>query len=240
MSIIRFLPVVFLALFSTSIVAQVSGVARDFETTTETYNQIRKLINAREKPAYEIDWSNAKGSPYLYEEYKLARFSVSDKNYGNILMRFNTYTNEIELKPTAEGEEVGALMKLDDSKITFGNETLQLFSYTDEDGDAQKGYFLVLNTAKNMQLLLRKKCVFSPNEKAMTANQADRAAKFTQYDYFYIVKDGTPVAVSPKKKSVVNIFPDKKDEIKTFIKSEKLKLKKQQDFAKLIDYIATL
>ncbi len=88
--------------------------------------------------------------------------------------------------------------------------------------------------------MIRKKCVFSRNEKALTANQADRAAKFTQYDYYYILKEGTPVMVSPKKKAIVKLFPDKKNEIKGYIKSEKLKLKNQEDFAKLVDYIASL
>lgn len=240
MKIVRLLPIALLSFFSISLVAQISGAPREFETTVDLYNQIRKIINSREKPDYEIDWNNVKGSPYLYEDYKLANFSVGNKNYGNILMRFNTYSQEIELKPEKEEGEVGALMKLENSKITFGNEKLKLFSYTDEEGDAEKGYFLVLNTAENIQLLLRKKCVFSPNEKAMTANQADRAAKFTQYDYYYISKDGTPVAVSPKKKAIINLFPDKKNEIKDYIKSEKLKLKKEKDFATLVDYIASL
>ncbi|PTX63943.1 hypothetical protein C8N46_101553 [Kordia periserrulae] len=239
MKTLRLLPIAFLLLFSSSLIAQISGSPREFETTTEMYNQIRKLLNTKEKVPYKIDWENVKGSPYLTENYKLAKFSVGEKSYGNIMMRFNTYTDEIELLPE-EGEEAGALMKLDDSKITFGNTTLALFDYTTEEGDAKKGYFLVLNSADNIKLVLKKKCVFSPNEKALTANQADRAAKFTQYDYFYIVKDGDFMEVSPKKKDILKIFPNQKNEIKEFIKTEKLKLKNQQDFGKLVDYIASI
>lgn len=239
MKTLRLLPIAFLFLFSSSLLAQVSGSPREFETTTEMYNQIRRMLNTKEKVPYEIDWDNVKGSPYLNEKYKLAKFYIGDKSYGNIMMRFNTYTSEIELLPE-EGEEVGALMKLDGSRILFENKTLALFNYTNEDGDATKEYFLVLNKADNIKLLLRKKCVFSPNEKALTANQADRAAKFTQYNYFYIVKDGEFFEVNPKKKDVMKVFPDKKNEIKAYIKSEKLKLKNQQDFAKLVDYIARI
>ncbi|MEM6718621.1 MAG: hypothetical protein AAF611_04885 [Bacteroidota bacterium] len=240
MKTLRLLPIAFLVLFANSLIAQISGAPRQFESTSQVYDELFKIMNTRERDAYEIDWDNVKGSPYLHEEYKLAQFFVGQKAYGNVMMRFNTYTDEIELMPQQGEEEVGALMKLDDSKIIFGNKTLKLFSYKDEDGNAEKGYFLVLNTAENVKLLLRKKCVFSPSEKAPTANQADRKAKFTQYDYFYILKDGMPVQVTPKKKAIVKIFPEKKNEIKDYIKSEKLKLKKQQDFAKLVDYIATL
>ncbi|AXG68366.1 hypothetical protein KORDIASMS9_00581 [Kordia sp. SMS9] len=240
MKSLRLLPIAFLFLMSYSTIAQVSGSPREFETTTEMYNQIRKIINTREIAAYEIDWENVKGSPYLHEEYKLAKFYVANKSYGNIMMRFNTYTDEVELMPEEIDGEIGALMKIDGSRVAFGNKMLKLLSYTDEDGNADKGYFLVLNSADNLNLLLKKKCIFSPNEKALTANQADRKAKFTQYDYYYILKDGTPIAVTPKKKSITSIFPDKKNEIKEYIKSEKLKLKKQEDFAKLVDYIASI
>lgn len=239
MKTLRLLPVAFLLLFSASIFAQIDGSPRQYESTSQLFQNLRKVINSKEKDPYEIDWNNVKGSPYLYENYKLGQFFVDSKSYGNVMMRFNTYTDEIELMPI-DGEEVGALMKIDNSRLTFENKTLKLLSYKDEDGNAQQGYFLVLNTNANVKLLLKKKCVFSPNEKALTANQADRAAKFTQYDYFYILKEGTPVMVSPKKKDIVKLFPNKKKEIKGYIKSEKLKLKKQEDFAKLVDYIASL
>ncbi|MFK7749260.1 MAG: hypothetical protein AB8B65_12765 [Kordia sp.] len=239
MKTLQLLPIAFLLLFGNSLIAQISGSPREFETTTEMYNQIRKFLNTKEKDPYKIDWNNVKGSPYLEQNYKLGQFFVGDKSYGNVMMRFNTYTDEIELMPI-NGEEVGALMKIDNSRLTYGNKTLELLSYKDEDGNVQQGYFLVLNTNTNVKLLLRKKCVFSPNEKALTANQADRAAKFTQYDYYYILKEGIPVMVSPKKKAITKLFPEKKDEIKSYIKSERLKLKNQKDFAKLVDYIATL
>jgi hypothetical protein len=240
MKTLRLLPIALILLYSTSIVAQIDGSPRQFENTSQIFQELRKVINSKEKAEYEIDWENVKGSPYLDEKYKLGKFFVGEKSYGNVMMRFNTYTDEIELMPV-DGEEVGALMKMDDSRLIFGNNTLELFTYKDEEGYEQKGYFLVLSSHENVKLLLRKKCVFSPNEKAPTANQADRAAKFTQYDYFYVVKDnGTPMQVDAKKKAVLKVFPEKKDEIKKYIKSEKLKLKKKEDFAKLIDHIATL
>jgi hypothetical protein len=240
MKTLQLLPIAFLFLYSFSLGAQVDGSPRQFENTSQVFQELRRVINSKEKTPYEIDWENVKGSPYLNEEYKLGQFFIGEKSYGNVMMRFNTYTDEIELMPV-DGEEIGALMKLDDSRLVFENKTLKLMSYQDEDGYAQKGYFLVLSSHDNLQLLLRKKCVFSPNEKGPTANHADRAAKFTQYDYFYIVKNNeTPIQVNPKKKSILKVFPDQKNEIKSYLKSEKLKLKKQEDFAKLIDYIASL
>lgn len=239
MKSLRLLPIAFLLLFSTSIFAQMSGAPREFESTAHVYDQLRKFLNTKEKEPYKIDWDNVKGSPYLYENYKMAQFYIGDKSYGNIMMRFNTYSNEIELLPQ-DGQEMEALMKVDGSRVTFGNKTLQLFTFKDEEGSEMQAYFLVLNNEKNVQLLLRKKCRFSPNEKAATMNQADRAAKFTQYNYYYIVKNGKLTQVDAKKKAVVSLFPRKESEIKKYIKSEKLKLKKEEDFAKLIDYVATL
>ncbi|WP_298520766.1 hypothetical protein [uncultured Kordia sp.] len=239
MKTLRLLPFAFSLLFSISLFAQIDGSPRQFESTSQLFQELRKVINSKEKTAYQIDWDNVKGSPYLNESYKLGQFFVGDKSYGNVMMRFNTYTDEIELMPV-DGEEIGALMKIDDSRLTFENKTLKLLSYKDEDGYEQQGYLLALTKNNDLQLMLRKKCVFSPNEKALTANQKDRAAKFTQYNYFYILKDGNLTMISPKKKDVLKMFPDKKSEIKAYIKSERLKLKKEGDFAKLIDYIATL
>lgn len=239
MKALRLLPIAFLFLYSASMFAQVSGAPRQFESTSQIFDELRKMIETRQNDPYELDWDNVKGSPYLYEKYKLAKFYVGDKAYGNIMMRLNTYSNEIELLPE-EGQEIESLMKIDKSRIVFDNKTLKLFTFKEEDGTENKAYFEVLNDEENVQLLLRKKCKFSPNEKALTKNQADRAAKFTQYDYYYILKDGELTQVDAKKKAVVNLFPGKASEIKKYIKSEKLKLKKEKDFAKLIDYVATL
>lgn len=240
MKTLRLLPIAFLFLYSASLFAQLSGAPREFESTSQVYDALLKFINTKEKDPYEIDWNNVKGSPYLYEKYKVGTFFVGNTSYGNVLMRFNTYTDEIELLPEA-GREAEALMKVANSKVTFENKTLKVFTYNDEEGYEKQGYFLVLSENNGVSLLFRKKCVFSPNEKALTANQANRAAKFTQYDRFYIVKDGQkPVEVRPKKKAIIKLFPEKASEIKKYIKSEKLRLKEQEDFAKLVTYIASL
>ncbi|WP_156168940.1 hypothetical protein [Kordia jejudonensis] len=240
MKIVRLLPIAFLFMFSASLFAQISGAPREFESTSQIYDKLRDFLNQKEKDPYEIDWDNVKGSPYLYEKYKVGTFFIGDKSYGQLMVRFNTYSDEIELL-TEDGEETGALRKVENSRVEFGNETLKLFKYNTEEGYEEEGYFLVLSEQENISLLLRKKCVFSPNEKALTANQADRAAKFTQYDRYYIVKDGAkPVQVDPKKKAILKLFPAKKEEIKKYIKSENLKLKRQEDFAKLITYLASI
>ncbi|WP_430411585.1 hypothetical protein [Kordia sp.] len=240
MKTLRLLPIALLFLYSASLFAQMSGAPREFESTSQVYDALLKFINTKQKDPYEIDWDNVKGSPYLYEQYKVGTFFIGDKSYGQVLMRLNTYSDEIELLPE-EGQETEALMKVTNSKVTFENKTLKVYTYNDDDGYEKQGYFLVLSDHKNVSLLFRKKCVFSPNEKAPTANQANRAAKFTQYDRYYIVKEGNkPVEVQPKKKAVIKLFPEKTDEIKSYIKSEKLKLKNQEDFAKLITYIDSL
>jgi len=239
MKTLRLLPIAFLFLYSASIFAQINGTPKQFESTSQIFDELRKFIETKQNEPYKIDWDNVKGSPYLHESYKLAKFYIGDKSYGNIMMRLNTYSNEIELLPK-DGEEIEALMKIDKSRIIFDNTTLKLYTYKDEEGTEQKAYFSVLNDEENVQLLLRKKCVFSPSQKALTQNQADRAAKFTQYDYYYILRAGELTQVDAKKKAVANLFPEKANEIKKYIKSEKLKLKKEKDFAKLIDYVATL
>lgn len=217
-----------------------SGSPRQFESTAEVYNTIRDFLNRKEKEPYFVNIENAKGSPYLDKNYQMGTFYIGDKSYGNILMRFNTYTDEIELARENDGQ-TEALMKIDNSKVVFKNNTLKVYDYNDKDNQPTKGYFLVLNSNDKLTLLLRKKCVFSPNEKALTANQADRAAKFTQYDYYYVVKDGTlPVRLATKKKAIFKMFPEKKNEIKKYIKSEKLNIKKQADLTKLFKYISSL
>lgn len=239
MKSLRLLPITLLFAFTTTTFAQIDGSPRQFETTSQIYDQLFKIMNTREKIPYEIDWNNVQGSPYLDENYKLAKLYVGDTSYGNIMMRFNTYTNEIELYPR-EGKESEALMKLDDSKIVYEDTTIEIFEFTNEEGATKKGYFVVLSDQDDVKLLLRKKCVFSPNEKAQTANQADRKAKFTQYDYFYIVQNGELTQVDPRKKDIIELFPQKEKEIKKYIKAQKLKLKNADDFAKLINYVATL
>ena len=118
MKTLRLLPIALSLLFSIPIFAQIDGSPRQYESTSQLFQNLRKVINSKEKTPYAIDWENVKGSPYLEQNYKLGQFFVGDKSYGNVMMRLNTYTDEIELMPI-DGEEVGALMKIDNSRLTY-------------------------------------------------------------------------------------------------------------------------
>jgi len=152
------------------------------------------------------------------------------------------YHDEIEVLNGEDLNDYSAFLKLEKSNININNSQIQLYTYKGKSGMPVKGYFIKQATFNNLSYFIKKRCELTPAQKAPNPNQADRAPKFTTYDDYYILKKGetVPEKVELKKKKLLEFFPNQQKEIKTFLKSEKIKLKNKEDLEKLFKYIDSL
>ncbi|WP_345948136.1 hypothetical protein ABDD95_14895 [Mucilaginibacter sp. PAMB04274] len=56
----------------------------------------------------------------------------------------------------------------------------------------------------------------------------------------YLIKDGKMISIKPSKSGILNALSDKKSDVETYIKSNKIDFKQDVDLAKLMDYYGSL
>ena len=224
----------------------VVGEPNQYESTWRSVQVIRDILNKKSKDN-PIDFKDIKGSPYLNQKFKMGEYVANGKSLGNFYLRYNIYSDEIEVIDEKElnisdGEikDLGAFLKIDDSHAIIDNQKFNLVNYVDKNDDFQKAYFQELYSNNGTTLLKRFRCVLTPAQKAQTFNEADRAAKFNIYeDYYLQTKESQyPELLSLKKSKIVKAFKGKEKSAKEYIATNKLNLKKEDDLVKLIQFVS--
>lgn len=178
------------------------------------------------KKSDKLTYDEIEGSAYLEKQFSMASVSPS---YEDVLIRYNTYKDEIEFK---KNEEVLVLPKNETfSRITFRNSknTLVLL-------DPEGYYFEIVKGKYSLYKKLKTKFIdFIP---APTPYQTDQPAKFRNMEPIYYIKtDGQLIGNFKSTKDLASQLPDKKDALNSFLKSNKIKIEKEEDLIKLVNFL---
>lgn len=212
--------------------------------------QSQELINSQTLVStpvggfYSFDRSDKtiQGSPYMGDGFSPAKIKTDKEVIYKV--RYNMVSDEIEVE--SEDKAIKAINKnIKGLNVTFmsNNKTYQPRSYIDEEGKANKGYFVVLtNTNNEHPLLLKESKKYVPGKAARSSYQQAKPAEFKRMDdaYFIVVKNETAVEIPRNKKDVAKLFPEHEDAILDYIKEERLKTNNESDLIKLALYINTL
>jgi hypothetical protein len=249
MRTLNYIILFFALLLSTVSFAQtVVGIPNQYESSWRLKQVIRDRLNIQER-SNPIAYREIKGSPYLSDTFKNGQYYLNGESQGHFYLRYNVYNDQIEILVDASPENLNldepsfdAFLKYDKSKVVLDGKTIRSYYYNDDNGNTSNSYFIEVNTTDKLTLLLRKRCVLTPAEKAVTPNEADRAAKFTIYDDYYIISEGEkyPKKIELKKRKLLKEFPEQADALKVFIKEEKINLSEESDLVKLTNYMSTL
>lgn len=186
---------------------------------------------------------SAVGSPYVNTDFVAAKVSSNDNLI--LLVRYNAIADEIEVKK--DDDQIFAFNKsLKDVQLNLVVEKkiYQLIDYIDKDnGYVLSGYFVHLGNPDNNIKLLKKEIVkFQKAEKATSSYDPAQPAEYKRKSDDYYVKIGgdNAVKLSSNKKDFAKMFPEHKEEILDYIKSERIKLNNDEDFTKLSVFINLL
>ncbi|MDR3024461.1 hypothetical protein [Chryseobacterium sp.] len=176
-----------------------------------------------------IKYEDIQGSPYQSPLFQKA--SVGEK-YGNIEVRYNAYTDDIEFLNNGKTE---VLPKQDDFSRIEVLPSKQVFVYL-KNSSEPKGYLIEVAKGKN-SVYKKEKTVFKDAAPAPNTYQTGKPAMFVKQDPVYYIKtaSGNINKVTSLKK-ITDLFPEKEKEYNTYIKSNNLKFN-DADIAKLVTYI---
>lgn len=176
-----------------------------------------------------IKYEDIQGSPYQSKVFQKA--FVGDK-YGNIEVRYNAYTDDMEFSNQGKIE---VLPKQEDFYRIEVIPSKQVFVYFNNNIEP-KGYFTEVVNGKN-SVYKKTKVIFKDVVPAVNTYQSAKPAMFvTQEPIYYLKTSSGNVHKISSLKKVAELFPEKEDEYSKYIKSNKLKFN-DTDLVKLITFI---
>ena len=187
----------------------------------------------------EAQFAAIKDEAYANPNFLSGKIFEDDKLIkDDVLMRYNAYADEIEIKKRESDESYGALIKSPDIFVKILNDIYVFVPY--EGSNEKGGYFNVLSDGKIYDLYKKTKAVFRAPQKAQTSYQRDTPPSFPKVVTYYLVKNGTFYEMPNSKSKILKMMDSKKSEMKKYIKENAIDLDKEADLIKTIAYFDSL
>jgi len=204
------------------------------ESTINNLNSAVKLNNSNSV----IDLSKIVGSPYENETFSLGKaVNKLTKKSIPFYLRYNIYNDIIEID---DNQNTFGLIKSQNIYAIINNTEYHYETYLNDNAKADEGYFILMSKGLHSNLYLRKSKEFKDKVKSKDSFHKETPASFIDLKSYYIKKDKTLLPVSTKKKEFLFQFPEKENELKKYMKAEKINLKSEKDVVKLFTYYDSL
>lgn len=204
---------------------------------------VRQISLAENKAFLDLsdsEFKQIKGSPYDSEVFLLGSiFQAEQLVEKNAYLRYNIFSNEIEIKKNLNDQEYNALVRNSDMIIKIGMDVFVLVPF--EGSDEKGAYFKIISSGAHLDLYKRSSVEYTPRTFPKTSYDREKPAKFTRTDTYYLMlKDGNFVEMPKKKSKLLKIMKRNEAEVKDFIKVNHINLKEENDLIKLVKFYNSL
>jgi hypothetical protein len=187
--------------------------------------------------------SKIEGSPYVVDKFSPAKISIlGNKIYS---VKYNAFHDEVAV--LGDDNVLYSLRKdiRKDIFVTYiiQKKTYQIYSYLNNDGIQDSGFFIVMsNQNSNIKLLKKERIIFIGEKKSVSSYADSEPSQYKRISDKYFIKIGEENArILPRnKKEFSNLFPEYKKDIMTYIKSERIKLNNEKDLLKILSFLNSL
>lgn len=177
------------------------------------------------------------GSPYLSPEYVNGKVTTADGiTFNDLPLRYNCYNDVIEFKKEEISYDVHPKDIADRSE--FGGRVFRYLQFEPSFGP-NKGYFEILAEGK-ANLCVKYHISFIEREE-LRGYAVTKPDRFDNMQITYwISSENAPAKQIINKNKLLELLSDKKNEVESFISSQKLSIKKADDLKKIVSYYNTL
>ncbi len=179
------------------------------------------------------------GTPYLNKHFQDGKpISKFNQKFPIIPLRYNIYTDNIEYR--SPNNKVYALENHNKLKAyKIGDTTFIYTPYYRNKNKLTSGYFQVLVHGKTKGLI--KYTIYLLQAQPLRPYKPAEPERFSKKIKSFYVKVGDDAAVpASREKNILQLFPKQKSQLSRYIKKERIHIRKQAEFVKLINYINTL
>ena len=193
------------------------------------YNDFENLQKFNETA--EVDYD---GSPYLNKEFVSGKIILANgMEYKNIMLRYNIYNDEFEF---SNKNKVLALKKDPQfSAFVIGEKEFCYKKFLLK--ERPKESYLLKIIGGEFSLYLKYNIVLREEEEPKPFQEARKPNFVLQNPYFLIGSEEKGIVVIKNLKDFYKSYPDIEDLVRDFAGQEKLKLKSERDYIKLVSYL---
>lgn len=169
---------------------------------------------------------------------------VDGEIVSHAAMRFDAYRNEIQVL-AADRSRQSALLKRRNVSARIANEVFRIFPYEGAGGAVKMGYFIV-RTSGSIKFLEKLQVTKRQSKQPATPYEKYRPSRYIWTHDFYICRENrnraneVAIQVRLSKRSLLKMFPEKRDTLQYFVGIENLNLRHAEDVTNLIDHLNQL
>ncbi len=200
-----------------------------FFTTTALFAQLpQHLLKSGNKLSKYDKYS---GSVYVHKEAQPAHLTDESTSAYDIKLNYNIYNDALEYKT---GDELFEITKNPTIYARINNDYYYYCNFKTQKGTRKNGYYILveLNDAYRIYKKHELKITDPVEMETMPGNMT--MGKIKLVTTFYLEENETIMELPLNKKDILFAFADKENELKEYIKKEKIKLKKEEDLLRLV------
>ena len=234
----------FLFILATEMIyAQVDFNTRAYTTVLSTQTMEPRLVEIIDGVAtyhYSLNTSNLNGSPYLWEEFVPGALTVRDgTRIEGLKIRYDIYADQMQFilkSDTASINRPMALRSLELKDKKFIYEVYQV-----SENVVSAGYFELLIDG-SLSLLLRRELkleydVYVPH---YGGGGGTKEFKLKKDDSFYTITGKSTARKIYNRKDFLNAITQHHDKVRSYMKENRISVRKQKDLEELVNYYNTL
>lgn len=187
-----------------------------------------------------LDINNIKGSPYKNDNFiqgTVINESLNQKN--TVGLRYNIYNDSMEFIDPKDNS-IKMLLKSEDVEYIVGKDVF-IYKKADRSNNIESGYYKVLiQDDKKISLYTKYNCIYIAPVLGKTPLQQSVGARFKTTEKRFILENRMMTQVPNRNKKKLELFSSDKKLLKKFIKKNKLNIKKERDFLRLVAYYNSL
>lgn len=183
--------------------------------------QSQNLYNGRQY--YVYDSRSDEHQFFLDRKWKKGSVLYDGQVFDSIPMLYDIFKDELVIKHF-NGDDLLLQSEKTDYFILNGHRFERLEAGKQINDQMRTGFYDILYNGKTRMLVRRSK------QRQETIREKRVFALFPQKNFFYISKDGSYQAVHSRK-SVLNLFPEHKKELRKVLKDQKISFKKDRELA---------
>ncbi len=197
-------------------------------TPVFAFAQFSQAINTNEK-VQELE--KYAGSVYVSKDYEQATVIDQNSKTYDARLKYNIYTDALEHQKAGKLHEV---IKSPTTYARINDEYYYFCEFRNERGHKRFGYYILIemNDAYRVYKKYSLKITDPKELDPMTGNSV--TGKIKRIATYYL-EEGNEIKELPlNKKDILTAFSDKEEELKDYIKKEKIRLKKEEDLIRLV------
>ncbi len=225
--------------YSGQVASNLSSGGAQAGSTGQIQGLLGPISDAKNKRTFNLD--DFKGSPYTNNEFQKTTLFYEEDKLGPIFYRYNALNQEIEIKmENNENEGIRALGR--DKKISFlmdGKKT-SFKTFIDKDSKTLNGYLTALTLEGKTRLYKRHYVKYTEGKKAENSFVQAVPNKFTPYTAYFLEIDGVDRIDEielKNKKLLAMLSSESRSRLQTFLKENKLNIKKEYDLIRAIRFL---